>query len=1503
MKSLTTFAIGSVVLWAVSASAAAGNCKAGGAGTALAFDGLDGTTVSMKWDAPPTQTLTIEYWVNVIDPHLTQQPVFAYSAYNVAGRDGAGGAPYENANELVLLHAPTYFRLFRATSNKNLGSSGLYDAAYNWTHVAVVWAADPASSPHGQLAYYLNGVLVDNVTACAYQACDFGMGLQAGGVIHLGQEADKPWGDFEELQALTAIVDELRVWSTVRTDAQILASFASGIDTATDPDAGDLAFYWRFDTAGLTQGSSAVDSSGKGLTGLVGAMATTENQLQYSTGRASQTPAAPVQLPSTAGLVGEGPVVVPVVAGSNLVVLSSSDPDGDDLATYIRSAPTSGTLSNLAGVALGVGDVVVDGGRTAGKRVYYTPSTTPGASFADSFTFGVSDGGAEVQASVSLVPYSMPVPAAKSYTFDEDALSYMVLGKPYIGSASKETVMLQVVITSLPARGTLYQACFEQGGDGTYSNVCAAGTSTPLTPITAAGTLLTNARGILMYQPEANEFNASYASFSYKFRDPDAGAALESAEALVTIAVASVNDAPQGVAQSSAGVVSAATTFTLSSTDADENATDTHAYDPSFAPHAFAKISSFPRGGKLYQVQADGTAGDMLDATVTNVPIVSDWVSEIVRFSSQFSKCNAGACFIWSGAEDTGCQQSNTKATSTCTGSDCAVAYGEPLVWGGGTCSETAWQANQFVGAADFYPGYGDTALGWDLSAENSGKEFIEVRFPNKVYVTAFELYETYKPGAVFEVSSAPEYTDDNTVACCGPDFPAGGNCDGRPTCSKNTAWRTLWSGTAGNSGDVANVFAPPLCPYAYQTDVIRLDLDTAAAAGWNNFDAAKLYGSLEFPPGLILPDATDAGAENKVIYAPLSGVHGTDSFEYAVTDCLGYGPPSTISTTLATPSAAFEVLPYLSVSAIMAEGGSTTLAADLTSPLEPGTYSLHALVKGFAPPGENLTITLKGLQGVPSLTFGGATLSAVGDVLTLDPSEWQSAPTIVLAAGSGHAELWLDNGGSLTYRMQVHVCPKYEMALLSSGQMAACTACKMPDAASAAYALDAATYASVCAADPTPCAAGFFANASAEGGCSKCPLDTYKTEAGDAAALCLPCPNSTFTASTGSDLATKCLPLPVEEMSYLPDSLLSIGYLLFAFNWFAALFFASWVYAYRKARIIRLAQPEFLYLICLGCMVSTSTIVVLGYDDGNASADSADAACALLPWLYSGGFCLTFAALFAKIERVKRIFLNQQMKNVSVKVRDMAKPMLALLGVDTAILAAWTGSDPLKFVRSRGEDDYDTYGNPVRSQGTCTSPTSWYFLAPLVVLHVLVLIYGNRNAYLTRSVSSEFQESKYVAISMASTLQVMVLGLPILVMVADNPMTNYFVRVGIIFLNDAGVLLLIFVPKMRSFYTMGKVAVMEGTMGATAATATSASCDSGPAGAPGDVNEELQQENTELKERVYRLTEQIEELKGAMPLLEKCSGSAATGEAAATASPLAAGATSEEGRHMRVVP
>ena len=77
-----------------------------------------------------------------MDPFLTQNVFFAYSAYSVTGRQDAGGEAYENANEAVVMHAPTFTRMFRATSDLNIESSAVYAANSSWQHNAIVWSAN-----------------------------------------------------------------------------------------------------------------------------------------------------------------------------------------------------------------------------------------------------------------------------------------------------------------------------------------------------------------------------------------------------------------------------------------------------------------------------------------------------------------------------------------------------------------------------------------------------------------------------------------------------------------------------------------------------------------------------------------------------------------------------------------------------------------------------------------------------------------------------------------------------------------------------------------------------------------------------------------------------------------------------------------------------------------------------------------------------------------------------------------------------------------------------------------------------------------------------------------------------------------------------------------------------------------------------------------------------------------------------------------------------------------
>lgn len=110
-----------------------------------------------------------------------------------------------------------------------------------------------------------------------------------------------------------------------------------------------------------------------------------------------------------------------------------------------------------------------------------------------------------------------------------------------------------------------------------------------------------------------------------------------------------------------------------------------------------------------------------------------------------------------------------------------------------------------------------------------------------------------------------------------------------------------------------------------------------------------------------------------------------------------------------------------------------------------------------------------------------------------------------------------------------------------------------------------------------------------------------------------------------------------------------------------------------------------------------------------------------------------------------------------------------------------------------------------------------------------MVPLDGSWNAYLIRNAPSEYQESKYIALAMMSNLQIVILGVPILIVVSTNVTTNYFVRVGIIFLNDAGVLLFIFLPKLFAMHLAPKQ-IADGRTAATATSATATSAGGGTA-------------------------------------------------------------------------
>ena len=110
-------------------------------------------------------------------------------------------------------------------------------------------------------------------------------------------------------------------------------------------------------------------------------------------------------------------------------------------------------------------------------------------------------------------------------------------------------------------------------------------------------------------------------------------------------------------------------------------------------------------------------------------------------------------------------------------------------------------------------------------------------------------------------------------------------------------------------------------------------------------------------------------------------------------------------------------------------------------------------------------------------------------------------------------------------------------------------------------------------------------------------------------------------------------------------------------------------------------------------------------------------------------------------------------------------------------------------------------FDRPFESFGICSNADAIPYVVVILVLNIVVLIAANWWAYQSRNIETEYHESRYVGISMASILQAWCMGIPILIVVWDNPQAKFFVEAGIVFVTALAVLLLVFVPKMLAIH------------------------------------------------------------------------------------------------------
>jgi len=295
-----------------------------------------------------------------------------------------------------------------------------------------------------------------------------------------------------------------------------------------------------------------------------------------------------------------------------------------------------------------------------------------------------------------------------------------------------------------------------------------------------------------------------------------------------------------------------------------------------------------------------------------------------------------------------------------------------------------------------------------------------------------------------------------------------------------------------------------------------------------------------------------------------------------------------------------------------------------------------------------------------------------------------------------------------------------------------------------------------------------------------------------------------TLHRTYSSDIPSHCR--GTQEYHYRPSYLNDLGIALCVVNMALSLGFGMWVAYHRNDKVIKASQPHFLYLVCVGCMISSVSLIFIGVDDKNHTAEELDGMCQATAWFYALGFATTITSLYAKTYRVKLLMVDAT--DGKKKRREGLKIEIFFYAIGLAVLAeiiymtVWTLVAPIKWVRECKRENPD-YGYCEESVGNCGGTIGTIvFLAALLAIHLVYLSYILYICYLVRNVPTEFSEHKYITASAVSSIEILVVSPPIIALSwQSSAIVSTIILTFALFATDFGVLVMIFVPKIFAAY------------------------------------------------------------------------------------------------------
>jgi len=265
-----------------------------------------------------------------------------------------------------------------------------------------------------------------------------------------------------------------------------------------------------------------------------------------------------------------------------------------------------------------------------------------------------------------------------------------------------------------------------------------------------------------------------------------------------------------------------------------------------------------------------------------------------------------------------------------------------------------------------------------------------------------------------------------------------------------------------------------------------------------------------------------------------------------------------------------------------------------------------------------------------------------------------------------------------------------------------------------------------------------------------------------------------------------------VGEENFLSNWVFGLGITLLVIGCIFAFVSFVVVTVCEKDKAMKMAQPIFLKLICLGSFIEVFSIFTLSFDEGHGWNDaSLDNACMATPWLFFIGHAIIYSALFCKLWRVDQVMST---KKRAVSPLQVLWPLGIVLIAIVSILTVWTVVSPWSWERK-----FVTH-YPPETYGKCYSPNFIAFSFTLALILMICTILTGFIVWKTRDISQDLSDTSTVIYLIITQLQAWFVGLPILAAIGDASVDSvYLGRILLIWVFAMAPLLIVLLPRITT--------------------------------------------------------------------------------------------------------